>query len=257
MSGTKLTFTLLLSMIFGMCFALSWHADSYLPYPVNNDPVDFIMHPGSFPDTLCIASSWSPVYAGFGIYEGMIYGGTSKFDLSVKSQYHRLMSNYQMSAGFPLLKNQDLQAGLQFHYTMSLLHGDVAMHRLSCSGGLVLTPDPRLTISALSHHMLGFPADSCIRILQPDFQTTAIFHATSFLNLSIGAKKAGSMPWRLYLGARVSYRDVIWGAIQYECSEHCLSLQISLCPGSWVCRFRAGFHRILGFTQDYVIAYVR
>ena len=166
MRGAKFKYFILFSVFFAGANAAVWHIGSSFPGAIRDGPLAYSQNCALFPDTLCVMSAWSPVYQKFGIQEGMIYVGTKRFDLSLKTQYHALMSNHQVSFSFPILNENTLKAGLQLHYTLSALHGVDAQHRGSCSGGLIIKPHPGWKISLYSMHLLSLPCDSTEHLLE-------------------------------------------------------------------------------------------
>ena len=142
MSGTKFKHFLAGWFCLAGLYAVDWFIGSVPAIPDERDLFAYVLNPASFPDSLCLMSAWSPVYPGFGIREGWIYAGGPGLGLSIKTQYHRLMSNHQLSVGFPILDESYIKAGLQFHYDVSWLHNVEALHKVSCSGAVILQPDP-------------------------------------------------------------------------------------------------------------------
>ncbi|MEA2077541.1 MAG: hypothetical protein U9O95_05935 [Candidatus Marinimicrobia bacterium] len=217
--------------------------------------MSYVLHPACFPDTLCLASVWSPVYKGFGIQEGMIYGGSRGFDLSLKTQYHPLMSNHMLTFGFPILKEEQIRAGLQFHYTLSSLHGIDIRHKGSCSGGLLLYPHPDWVISFYSMHLLSFPRDSTEHLLEAATGTMISYSIIPGLQISMAFQKRVLLSWQMLFS--VSYRpwEVLAGSVRYGVTEHELEVELSIDPGRWQMQVILNYHRYLGMTQKIVIAY--
>jgi hypothetical protein len=250
MSGMKQKYVVASILLFGFTYAVNWNHSLML-----NAQGDNYIYPASFPDTLCVATSWSPIYRGFDIHEGSIYFGTRNFDISIIGQFHRLMSNYQLTVGFPVLKEETLLAGLQCHYHLSTLHGVETIHKGSCSGGLIVRPQPTWQVSLYSMHLLSFPRDSCERFLEPRLTAQCAISILPSLNVSLGVSKTLNLPWRVYLGATLSIVDEFSMSLNYEPVVNNLSVQIHIALNNWRTDARLGVHSVLGFDQRYKLAY--
>lgn len=256
MSGTKFKYIVLFTVFFAVADAAVWHIGSSFPYAIRDDPFAYAQSPALFPDTLCVASGWSPVYRKFGIQEGMIYIGARGFDLSLKTQYHILMSNHQLSFGFPVLNETTVQAGLQLHYTLSALSGVDSQHRGSCSGGMIISPHPDWKISLYSMHLLSFPRDSTEHLLEAYSGCAFVYSLLPELNMSLVFQKRVLFPWQMFLGINYKPWEVLACSIQYEVAEHQWEIGLSICPGRLMIRAILKHHPYLGFSQQYMIAYV-
>jgi len=256
MSGTKFKYFILFTVFIAVTDAAVWHIGSSFPYVMRKGPLAYAQSPVLFPDTLSVASVWSPVYREFGIQEGMVYIGARGFDLSLKTQYHSLMSNHQLSFGFPILTETTLEAGLQLHYTLSALHGIETQHKGSCSGGLKITPHPDWGISLYSMHFLSFPRDSTEHLLEANSGCAFAYSLLPELKLSLVFQKRVLLPWQMFLGVQYKPWKVLACAIQFEIGEHQWEIELNICPGRWVIQAVVRHHPFLGFSQQYVIAYV-
>ncbi len=254
MSGVKIKYIIIYCVCFSLSHAVVWHVSSF-PAGNRSDAISSALHPAYFPDTLCLASVWSPVYTGFGIQEGMIYGGGRGFDLSLKTQYHKLMSNHMLTFGFPILREEQIRAGLQFHYTLSALHGIDMQHKGSCSGGLLLNPHPDWVISLYSMHLLSFPRDSTEHLLEASTGAMMSLSLIPELQISIVFQKRVLLPWQMFLGVNYRPWKVLACSLKYGLSEHELELGLSIAPGRWQMQAIINYHRYLGLTQKIVIAY--
>ena len=253
MSGTNFKCFIVVALIINVCYAVSWH-HSLLTKHVDGE--DF-SHPARYPDTVCFAAYWSPVYRGFGIHEGMVYAGTGNVDVCLQGQYHRLMSNYQLSVGFPVLKEQTISAGLQFHYLLSTLHGVDILHKGSCSGGLILRPRPAWQVSLCSMHMLSFPLDSTERLFEPTVSVGSSLLLLPSLKASLLMEKSLNLPWRTFIGIAWTPIDRICLSLNYEPVVNHISVQIYLGIAQWKATAGIAMHSLLGFDQHYTIAYER
>ena len=256
MSGAKFKYIILFTVLFAGANAAVWYIGSSFPCAIRDGPLAYIQNPALFPDTLCTASVWSPVYRKFGIQEGMIYGGGKGFDLSLKTQYHTLMSNHQLSFGFPILDETMIQAGLQFHYTLSALHGIDTRHKGSCSGGMLIRPHLNWEISLYSMHLLSFPRDSTEHLLEANSGCAFAYSLLRKLKLSVVFQKRVLLPWQMFLGIQYKPWKILACSMQYEIEEHQWEIELNICPGRWVVQAIVRHHPFLGFSQQFVIAYV-
>ena len=256
MSGTKFKYFILFTVFFAVTDAAVWHIGSSFPYAIRDGPLAYAQSPVLFSDTLCVASVWSPVYRKFGIQEGLIYIGCSGFDLSLKTQYHSLMSNHQLSFGFPVLNETALKAGLQLHYTLSALHGIDTQHKGSCSGGLLILPHSDWGISLYSMHLLSFPRDSIEHLLEANSGCAFTYSLLPELELSVVFQKRVLLPWQMFLGIQYKPWKVLACSMQFEIEEHQWEIELNISPGRWVVQAIVRHHPFLGFSQQYVIAYV-
>ncbi|MCF7832385.1 MAG: hypothetical protein K9N05_02260 [Candidatus Marinimicrobia bacterium] len=256
MSGAKLKYIILFTVFFAGVNAAVWHIGSSFPCAIRDGPLAYAQAPALFPDTLCVASVWSPVYRGFGVQEGMIYMGARGFDLSLKTQYHALMSNHQLTFGFPILRETTIKAGLQLHYTLSALHGVNIWHKGSCSGGMLLTPNRDWKISLYSQHLLSFPRDSTEHLLEACSGFAVAYFLQPELNFSITMQKRFLLPWQMFFGIYYQAWRALAFSVQYEITEHQWEASSSICLGRWSVQAVFRHHLYLGFSQQYVIAYV-
>jgi len=254
MSGTKFKYFILFTVFFTVTNAAVWHIGSSFPYTIRDGPLAYAQSPVLFSDTLCVASAWSPVYRKFGIQEGLIYIGGRGYDLSFKTQYHSLMSNHQLSFGFPVLNETALKAGLQLHYTLSALHGIDTQHKGSCSGGLLILPHPNWEISLYSMHLLSFPRDSIEHLLEENSGCGFTYSLLPELNLSVVFQKRVLLPWQMFLGIQYKPWKVLACSMQFEIEEHQWEIVLNISPGRWVVQAIVRYHPFLGFSQQYVIA---
>jgi hypothetical protein len=255
MSGAKFKYIMVYCLCFTFMHATVWHVSAGPP-SVKVNALNYALHPAEFPDTLCLLSLWSPIYSGFGIQEGMIYGGGRGFDLSLKTQYHRLMSNHMLTVGFPILTEDQIYAGLQFHYTLSALHGVDTQHKVSCSGGMCLKPHPNWDISLYSMHLLSFPRDSTEHLLEASSGCKITYSILPQLQIFGTAQKRASLPWQTYFGVHYKPWKILNCALEYEISEHQLECIINICPGRWQFGMSLNVHALLGMSQHIMIAYV-
>ncbi|MCK5817257.1 MAG: hypothetical protein KAH15_04565 [Candidatus Marinimicrobia bacterium] len=252
----KFKYFILFTVLFAVTDAAVWHIGSSFPYAIRDGPLAYAQSPVLFSDTLCVASAWSPVYRKFGIQEGLIYIGGRGYDLSFKTQYHSLMSNHQLSFGFPVLNETALKAGLQLHYTLSALHGIDTQHKGSCSGGLLILPHPDWEISLYSMHLLSFPRDSIEHLLEANSGCAFTYSLLPELKLSVVFQKRVLLPWQMFLGIQYKPWKVLACSMQFEIEEHQWEIELNICPGRWVVQAIVRHHPFLGFSQQYVIAYV-
>ena len=257
MSGTKLKYLIICRVFFCACYAVTWNIGSIMPTIYGKDPQSCAFHPAIFPDTMCFASSWSNTFRGFGIQEGMIYGASSQFDVSVITQYHRLMSNHQLNIGFPILNEENIKAGLQLHYTLSALHGVDSKHKGSCSGGLIISPMSGWQVSLYSMHMLGYPRDSTEHILEAKIGAMSSIRILPSLKLAVQTHKMVNTSWRLLVGATWQPIHIMSMGLKYELGNDNIFFDIVVSPGKWRLRLSLGLYRYLGLTQQVMIAYVR
>ena len=255
MSGTKFKFIMLFTLFFVGAYAAVWHIGSSFPCAIRDGPEVFLQHPAMFPDTLCVASGWTPVYRKFGVQEGLIYGGSNGFDLSLKTQYHELMSNHQVSFGFPILNENALKAGLQLHYTLSALHGIDTRHRGSCSGGLLILPHPNWEISLYSMHLLSFPGDSIEHLLEPRSGCAFAFSPIRKTSLGLVFQKRSLLPWQVMLGFAYEPCKEFSVSLQYDVTDHQWEISLNVRPRRWWFQSIVRHHPYLGFSQQIVIAY--
>ena len=253
MSGAKMTRFFICSMFFSIAFALSWYHDSLIPWSRQSQ----VSHPAIFPDTLYLALSWSPVYPAFDIQEGLFYAGNNTFSLMLKTQYHKMMSNHQITFGFPILKEPKIRAGLQFHYTLSTVHGEDVLHRGSCSGGLILHPQPEWQVSLSSMHVLTFSGDSARHILEPVFSAGFSYAPISYLHIFSMFKKSVNLPWRTFVGVKWELVKPLALDLCYEVMSQHISLNLTMDFGKISANTLLGLHSYLGLTQDYMITYER
>lgn len=249
MSGTKRKYFILCKLICCVCYGISWQGSSVLSEKIEG------MQPANFPDTLCFAAAWSPLYPGFGIQEGMLYAGTAFFDLSLKSQYHTLMSNHQLSLGFPILSETAIKAGLQLHYTLSALHGNEILHKGSCSGGLVIRPQPNWQVSLFSMHMLTFPVDSVEHLLEPELSAGLTLNILPRFSTSIYCSKSLNLPWRSYVGFDWDIVQNISINAIYELGTNNIALRLDVGIGKIETTGSFALHSYLGLTQGYAFTY--
>lgn len=249
MSGAKRKYLIVSNLFIGVAFAVNWYQSSLM---VNADNFD---HPARFPDSLCIATSWSPVYRGFDIHEGSIYFGIRNFDISIIGQFHRLMSNYRISIGFPILKEESLLAGLQCHYHVSTLHGVETIHKGSCSGGLIIRPQPTWQVSLYSMHLLSFPRDSCEHFIESQLGAQCSVSILPTVEIFLGAIKTYHLPWYVHVGAVWTIADEFSIGLNYEPVVNHISAQIHIGFGKWNVKTQLAVHSVLGFNQHYMLAY--
>ncbi len=255
MSGMKFKYLMAYCLYFSLMNAAVWHIDAF-PSNINTGAMSYVLHPAAFPDSLCVLSLWSPVYYGFGIQEGMIYVGGSGFDLSLKTQYHRLMSNHMLTFGFPILNEDQVSAGLQFHYTLSALHEVDTQHKVSCSGGMLLHPHPDWDISLYSMHLSSFPRDSTEHLLEPSSGCGIAYSVLSNLQITAAVQKRVSLPWQMFFGVYYKPWKVLNCTLKYEISEHELEMRLNICPGRWQLGMSLKTHAYLGMSEQILIAYV-
>jgi len=256
MSGTKLKYIIIFAVFFAAADAAVWHIGSSFPYAIRDSPLAYAQSSALFPDTICVASVWSPVYRKFGIQEGMIYIGAKGFDLSLKTQYHALMSNHQLSFGFPVLNEKTLKAGLQLHYTLSALHGIDTQHKGSCSGGMIIDPHPDWKISLYSMHLLSFPRDSTEHLLEASSGCSVAYSPITKLSMTMTLQKRNMFPWQLVFGVHYVPWKVLSASLKFDVTEQQWEMGFSICPGKWWMQAIVRYHSYLGFSQQYVIAYV-
>jgi hypothetical protein len=213
------------------------------------------MHPACYPDSFCVASIWTPTFSGFHVQEAMIYAGGPKFDLSLTSQFHRLMSNHMLSLGFPILKESYIHAGLQFHYVNSFLYQQDTQHKFSCSGGVIVEPDSSWCVSFYSRYLLYFPQDSIESTLEPLSGASIEYHFIPQLMLSATFQKRILFAWDCILAAHYDPWPLLSCYAAYELSEGNLYFGFSLKPGQWKFQYHAECHRYLGIVQKIAIAY--
>jgi len=144
-----------------MDFALSGGA------AVRNDPLWYAVNTAFFPDTLCLMSAWTPGFGGYGIQEGFVYAGRRFGSLSFKTQHHHLMSNHDLSIGIPILKEEQIRAGIRLTYGLSHIPGVETLHGGSCSGAVSLRPHPHWDIMMQTEHCFSFPQDKSLRFFEP------------------------------------------------------------------------------------------
>ena len=253
MSGTNLKYFVACKLFFCFCYAVTWyHSSMMIQTPEGN-----YRQPASFPDTLCVAASWSPVFSGFDIHEGLIYIGTQKFDISIRSQYHRLMSNHQITLGFPVLKEKSLMAGLQCHYNLSALHGVETLHKGSCSGGLIIRPQSDWQVFLYSMHILSFPRDSSEHILESQVGTGFIGQLLPSLIGSLTFTKSANLPWRFNIGLTWRMIKSITVGANYEAGVNHISVFLSIGLKNWRANTIFTMHSYLGLGQQYMMIYER
>ena len=257
MSGTNLKYLIFCRVFFCACYAVTWNIGSIMPTTYGKDPQSCVFHPAIFPDTLCFASSWSNAFKGFEIHEGMIYGSSGKFDISVITQYHRLMSNHQLNIGFPVLNENNIKAGLQLHYTLSALHGVGSKHKGSCSGGLIISPTPDWQVSLYSMHLLRYPRDSTEHMLEAKLGAISSIWILPSFKLSVQTHKMVNTSWRLLIGAAWQPIQILSMGLKYELNNNNFFFDLALMPGNWRIGLSLYLHRYLGLTQQIMIAYVR
>ena len=255
MSGTKRKYLVLCSMLFSVVYAVTWGMGSECSVYSQEEPLYFAMHPAMYPDRFSVASVWTPTYAGFKVQEAMIYGASSRFDLSLKSQMHRLMSNHMLSLGFPILKESHIRAGLQFHYLASLLYQQDVQHKVSCSGGVIVEPESCWCVSFYFRHLTHFPSDSLESTLEAISGASMEFQLIPQLSLSATVQKRILFTWDLFIAVHFDPIPLLSCYAAYEISESNLYLGLALKPGHWRFYYHAECHRYLGFVQEFVIAY--
>jgi len=253
MSGTNMTRILICTLFFSYASALMWYHESVMPWSRQAK----LAHPAIYPDTLCLALSWSPICIGFDIHEGFFYAGSDKFELSIKSQYHELMSNHQLSIGMPIVNDTAIQAGIQLHYTLSALHGVESIHRGSCSGGLILHPRPEWQVSLSSMHILAFPGDSAAQILEPNFSVGFSFVPMKNLRIYSMFKKSVNLSWRAFVGVKWELPKALSLGCCYEMSSQHIVLNMSVGIGHLFADNTFGRHSYIGLTQVHMISYER
>lgn len=255
MSGTKLKILVLCCVLFSVIQGVTWDIGSEFSIFSQEDPLYYAMHPASYPDSFCVASIWTPTFAGFHVQETMIYAAGSKFDLSLTSQFHCLMSNHMLSLGFPILKESHIHAGLQFHYVSSLLYQQDVQHKFSCSGGVILEPDSSWCVSFYSRHLLHFPQDSVESTLEAISGICIEYRLIPQFMLSASLQKRVFFSWDFLIAAHYDPWPLLSCYAAYELSEGNLYFGFSLKPGHWKFQYHAECHRYLGIVQKFVIAY--
>ena len=257
MSGTKLKYLIICRVFFGACYAVTWNIGSTVPMIFGKDPQTCVFHPAIFPDTLCFASSWSNTFKGYGIHEGMVYGGSSNFDISFITQYHRLMSNHRLNIGFPILKEKNIKAGLQLHYTLSALHGVGSKHKGSCSGGVIISPTPDWQVSLYSMHLLGYPRDSTEHVLEAKIGAMCSIRILPSFKFAVQTNKTVNTSWRFLMGVIWQPISIISMGLKSEFESDNIFFDLMVTPGKWKILLTLSLHRYLGLTQQVMIAYVR
>ncbi|MFA6617603.1 MAG: hypothetical protein WCT23_00845 [Candidatus Neomarinimicrobiota bacterium] len=217
--------------------------------------LNYIFSPVCYPDTFCLATSWSPIYQGFGIHEGIVYLGWQNVDFSLKSQVHPLMSNHELSAGFKILDQEQIKAGLQFHYAASFLYDHGSEHEGAVSGAVSVYPKNSWELTFYSLRFLSFPHDSACGLFEAQSGLMVNFDILPSLSTVLGLEKRDALPWELLLNMSYSIIPPIAVFVSYKIQSQELSAGSSFCFGRWQILWSASYHEYLGFKEDIFIAY--
>lgn len=256
----KIKLFLLLFLFPGILFAVVWHIEDMAEISCLwsdtkfNDPLSQLAQTALFPDTLSIISGWSPVFSSFGIHEGLLYAGFRNIDLSLKTQYHRLMTNHVLAAGFPVLREEHILAGLRINYAFSTIQGYSAQQAGSCSGGVVMHPESQWQISLQSLNALSF-ADDSSRFFEPCTYASAVFSPGGGLNIAGGLNKRKDLPWQVYFGVSYRLREMLHISADLECYTGDLRFSVVLKIKRWHIYECVRFHPGLGMSQSIFLSY--
>ncbi len=244
----------------GILAAVVWHMDD-MPdiFAMSADtsggePLSFLSQASAFPDTFCILSGWSPCFAAFGVREGMLYAGFRNVDLSFRTQFHRLMANHVLGAGFSVLREKHIRAGLRAGYAVSAIRGFKAKHAGSCSGNVLIRTGEQWQISLQAEHVLTFGNDST-RFFEPCTRASAVFVPSRRLRISGGLFKRRDLAWRPYLQLAYYPREVIGFSAGWECLTGDMQLIVRLKIKRWYVYECLRVHPRLGFSQSIFLSY--
>lgn len=255
MRGRKITYFMICIIQCISLFAVAWNtAGSFISVKEKN-PLNFIISPVCYPDTFCLATSWSPIYQGFNIHEGMIYAGWQNVDFSLKSQLHPLMSNHELSAGFKILDQEQIKAGLQFHLSSSFLYNYGSEHEGAVSGAVSVYPEKAWEILFYSLRFLSFPHDSARGLFEVQSGLMVNFDILPSLNAVLALEKRDALPWGLIINMSYSMIPYMGLFLSYKIQSSEMALGSSLSFGRWQILFTASYHEYLGFREDIILAY--
>lgn len=255
MSGTKMTCFIMCALQCTCLFAVAWNTTETIISAKENNPLTYSISPVLYPDTFCVATSWTPVYHGFNVHEGMVYLGWSNADVSLKSQIHPLMSNHELSVGFKILDQEQIEAGLQFHYSCSFLYGQDTKHEGSVSGAVSVHPSYLCDVTFYSFRILSFPHESTRTLFESQSGAQLSYDIFSSLIASLALEKRDGLPWELVLGISYSIIPSISFLISYQIQSEELVFGASASVHRWQVLCHICRHEYLGFNEHLVIAY--
>jgi len=237
--------------------AAVWHVDLALSTAGanRNDPAFFISNSALFPDTLCMISAWTPGYKGYGIQEGLVYAGTRFASLSFKTQYHRLMSNHDLSIGIPILKEDQIRAGIRLTYGLSAIPGVETLHGGSCSGAINIRPHPHWDIFMQTEHCLFFPQDRSMRFFEPVTKALLRWDPGGPISMNVFISKREYLPWDAGLQVAGSLWGALYPSLLYVVPDGRLALTIRIRIGRFNIHECLSYHPFLGVSQSVFISY--
>ena len=222
---------------------------------LRNDPLTYVASSAFFPDTLCLVSAWTPGFRGYGIQEGYVYGGSHFGSLSFKTQYHHLMSNHDLSIGIPLLREEQIRAGVRLTYGLSSIHGVETLHGGSCSGAVNIRPHPHWDIFMQTEHCLSFPQDKSIRFFEPVTSVRLRWDPGGPVTMNVFISKQEYLPWEAGVLIAGSLWDTLYPSLLYAVPDGRLVLTIRIRIGRFNIHESLAYHPYLGITQSVFIAY--
>lgn len=234
-----------------------WHLQENLPlFPDDEkDALSCVADPSVFADTLCFVSAWSPGFREFGICEGLFYAGSRSFALTFVTQHHRLMGNHVLSAAFPVIKGENIRAGLELHYGISAIPGFETRHGGSCSGAVRLFPHPQWQVMLRSRYMLAFPQEPAAGIFESGILAGITYAPLPFVRLSGCLSKCAALPWSGVLQLSCLPGKALSVSAGYDIWDRDLALRIRVRVRRWQVEENLRFHPVLGISHMIFIAY--
>ena len=138
---------------------------------------------------------------------------------------------------------------------MSWHHNVEALHKVSCSGAVILQPDKAWQLSFYSKHILSFPRDSTEHILVPETGSSISYKLNSHITLKTAVRKRAEMPWQLFAGISIAPIKGIVCLVDFEFSGLRPAFGVLIRPGHWRVMIYVDRHRYLGWSQQIVIGY--
>lgn len=256
MSGTKLICLILCCLQVTFVSAVTWNIADDMFLFQKNDFQNFSNSPFSYPDSLSFAAAWLPLYHGFGVHEGMIYLGWPKGDISIKSQMHDLMSNHEITYGFPVLNEEHIKGGIQLHYQCSFLYNENIIHQGSISAGIALLPQNPWRISFYTMDMLHFPRNSDQALKEARIGLSIDLELFPNLVLSVDIQKYSALAWNAGISASISLFKFITIIPTYKIRSHEFGIKLNLEVRKWGIELGYSWHEYLGSMENIMVSYV-
>ncbi|MDD3095014.1 MAG: hypothetical protein PHD63_02105, partial [Candidatus Marinimicrobia bacterium] len=220
MSGSRKIF--LCVCLLPVCHAALWHIDDLLELSQaafladKGSALQYAVDPSAFPDSFALCCTVSPAYSAFAVREGLLCLAFPRLSFTLNAQYHPLIGNYRVTGAFPLLRESQIQAGLQIHYALSQIPGYDTRHSVSCSGGLQIIPHSDWRIFLFNRHFMDLSTEDQPPFLEPLLHAGLSYSPGCVFQFNGGLRKRADYGWQIYGGLSCMPVSVLQLGLQYD-----------------------------------------